>query len=958
MKRILCSLLLLVCTGWAQAQHYAELLQGLDSSTPFRQIQAIVNRYFDEMPVKDKEYKQWKRYEWMASRRLGRGGIVEDATWHKKAAMEERNQLLRQPQPDGVMATHGSWSPIGPTGTSNNDINVGRVVCMAFHPTDANTFYVGSASGGLWKTINGGSSYTALTDNLPAIAISSIVIHPTNPNTVYILTGDGNGSGRGHYIRHYGTGVYRSTDGGDTWSETGMLWDLSSITFGYKMLMHPSNSNVLLAGTSTGFWRSLNGGVTWERTFSSAQITDIEFKPGSASHVFASGYGNTFYYSTDTGRTWNSRNLPVTGVNRMEIGVSPASPNLIYFLCGPHVGDQGNYKGLYTINTASSYGSATITTRSTSPNILGYANDGVDDISQTWRNISIYVSPTDAQDIFTGGCFIWKSTNSGVTMTKSSGTIHADNHFILKHPLNNDLYSGCDGGLFKSTDGGTTWNSISRGMQITQFYRFDAAAQNSFRFICGAQDNSQMVRNGSNVYNIISCCDGMDNAMDYTNPDVMYMCTQEGAFSKSINGTTNNAAVTQPTAGADYWVTNLNIHTTANGTVFFGGTGGIRRSTDGGASWSNIGGSGKDGMAQGTSNDDRMYAAEGLIMRRSDNINAAAASVTWTNISGSGASYPSDPDIFITAIAVNPDNSNEVWITLCGFVSGQKVYRSTDAGATWTNMSAGLPNLPVHSIVFEDNDGNPGGAVYVGTELGVFYRNNNLGSWIPFSNYLPNAPVTDLKIYYGTSRYLYASTYGRGMWYTSPYSTCLTDLSLSATQEGHKYWEASNSIQTNASMAGNAGTEIFMKAGNFIQFNTGATFSASQGELKAWIGSCGSGGVPSMRNATLALGLQDPATFFNQVATPLETPVSSPELRYQNGSYIARFSSDGKGQCLADLRGADHETIGWWVKSVLPAGSYQVSIPALPGGKPFEVVIQGNGQRVKYRVQGASVVVE
>lgn len=960
MKRIIFLVTVILCSANADAQKYAELISGLDSSTPFRQIQTIVNRYFDSMPVKDKEYKQWKRYEWMASRRLGKGGLVEDATWRKREALEQRNTMLRQdqPQPNGVLATHGSWSPIGPTGTNNSDINVGRVVCMAFHPTDANTFYVGAASGGLWKTTNGGTSYTALTDNLPAIAISSIVVHPSSPNTVYILTGDGNGSGRSHYIRHYGTGVYKSTDGGITWSETGMMWDLSSITFGYKLMMHPNNPNVLLAGTSTGFWRSFNGGNTWERTFSSAQITDIEFKPGSASHVFASGYGNTFYYSTDTGRTWNSRNMPATSVNRMEIGVSPASPNLIYFLCGPHVGNQGNYKGLFTMTTTSSYGSATITTSSTSPNILGYANDGVDDISQTWRNISIYVSPTDALDIFTGGCFVWKSTNGGVTMTKSSGTIHADNHFILKHPQNNDLYSGCDGGLFKSTDGGTTWTSISRGMQITQFYRFDAAEANSFRFICGAQDNSQMVRNGSNVYNIISCCDGMDNAMDYTDPNIMYMCTQDGSFSKSINGTDNDAAVTQPTSGTDYWVTNVNMHTTANTTIFFGGAGGIRRSTNSGSTWSDIGGSGKDGMAQGTSNDDRMYAANGLTMRRSDNINAAAGSVTWTTISGSAPNYPSDPDIFITAIAVNPDNSNEVWITLCGFVDGQKVYRSTNAGADWTNMSDNLPNLPIHSIVFEDNDGSPGGAVYVGTELGVFYRNNNLSDWIPFSNYLPNAPVTDLKIYYGASRYLYASTYGRGMWYTSPYSTCLTDFSLSASQDGYKYWEASNSITSTGSMEGNVGTQIFMKAGNYVQFNPGATYSATVGEMKAWIGSCGSGGIPSMRNATAALGVEDPSAIFSQAAEAISEQISSPQLQYNVNGYTARFHSDGRQQTVVSLRGTDNETIGWFVKELLPEGNYQLRIPALPADKPFKVVIQGNSLRVKWRIRGGEVMVE
>jgi photosystem II stability/assembly factor-like uncharacterized protein len=932
------------------AQKYYDLLAGVQPGAPFSEVSNIVNRYYDTASTeKGSGYKQWKRYEWWAKRHLNETG--EYADWQQRLKKEIRNYT--PPVNTGgdevnTPSTHGLWSAYGPTAISGGIDNLGRVVCMAFHPTITATWFIGTPAGGLWKTTDNGASYVPLTDHFPGLGIASIVINPNTPNTMYVLTGDGNASHRGHYLREHGTGIYKSTDGGNTWAETAFLQDYSLATYGYKMMMHPNNTNTLLAATSTGFWRSFDGGNSWAQSASLAgtEITDFEFKPGSASLMYACGYSGNFYRSTDTGRTWSTVSIGASGANRMEIAVTPDNVNRVYVLAGPDLG-VGSFKGLFTSNNSGVSGSWS--TIRTTPNILGYSSTGNDDVSQTWRNISLYISPADENFMITGGCFIWKSTNGGSTIAWSSGSIHADNHFIVKHPLNSEIYSGCDGGLFRSTDNGTSWVDINDGLQITQFYRFDMSATNSGRLIAGAQDNSQMLRNGTFAFNVVTCCDGMDNAMDYTNDNIMYACTQNGALSKSTDGINFSAPITQPTAGGDYWVTNINIHTTTNTTLFFGGNPNIYRSTNSGSSWTNIGSSGQDYMAQGTSNPDRMYAADGLAIQLSSNVNAAIP--TWSTISG-GANYPTGANMFITGMAVNPDNSFEMWITCSGYNGGQKVYRTTDGGANWQNMSGSLPNIPVHCIVFEDNNSAPAGALYIGTEMGVFYRDNTMGNWVPYGNYLPNSPVTDLKIFYGATRYLYASTFGRGIWRTTTYTGCQATYNITWTLEGYKYYEVSDVITSTSTLSGGNGTEAYFKAGNYVQMNPGFQANASSGFFKAYIGPCGSGGIPANRVATEILNISDAKKYFAQELD--YKPVIEGETKINplaEGGYQVNFVLSSPSKVHVYFRNETGERMAFFVDHILKPGTYKMNIPTVRPNQKIWLGVEAGGKRVETAIQ-------
>lgn len=441
-------ILLLINVNDATAQKFSEPLKNLPKDLPFHRVQQIINNYYDTTSKeRGSDYKQWKRYEWWAERHIGEDGKVQDPFTRNAEALQ--NESLTN---SITAATHGAWVPVGPTSISNNEVELGRVVCIAFHPTIATTFYVGPPAGGLWKTTNGGSSYVPLTDHLPGLGVASILIHPTVPNIIFILTGDGNNSLSGHYLRESGTGFYKSYDGGITWSETDLNWAYSAGVCGYKLLMHPTNPSIVYAATSNGVWRSSDGGINWLQRLAGPEITDIELDNNDNTNIYATGYSNKFYYSTNSGVNWDSIIINTQGyTDRMEIAVSPNAPDNVYLLAGK-TNFNGTYNGVWRSQSNGIAGSWSRIHNT--PNILGYADDGSDNSSQTWRNISLYVSPLNANFIYTGGSFIWKSTSGGTSFSKSSGTIHADNHFIVKHPMNNDLYSGCDGGLYKSTDGG------------------------------------------------------------------------------------------------------------------------------------------------------------------------------------------------------------------------------------------------------------------------------------------------------------------------------------------------------------------------------------------------------------------------------------------------------------------------------------------------------------------------
>ena len=860
-----CTALLLVCFAWviqSQAQDYMSVIKSIPAGTKFEEVSGTVDGFFRNNP-EAKGRKQWERWKWYAERHLDVDGQVGNITKNNMEALNRMNistsRFGSTTRTEGVETLNGSWSPVGPFSIAAPASNyLGRVNCVAFHPSDANTLFAGTPGGGLWKTTNGGTSWTPLTDGLPSSGISGIAIQSNNPNVMYVLTGDGNGGNQwGYYVKERGCGVYKSTDGGVTWLATGLSWNQSDMRYGYKLLLHPTNSNVLVAATSNGIYRTTNGGTSWSQEIS-GEFQDIEFKANDASKLCATRYGvASLYVSTDTGNTWVAKAYPgAGGITRGEVEVSDANPALAWVLLGPQ--GTGTIRGFYSYN----WSTEVFTLITNTPNLFSGSAAGGDDGGFPWWAIGLWVSPTNANNMLMGGVIGRRSTTGGSTWFADNDILHADAHGYFTNPLTNSVYAVNDGGIFRSTNSGDTWTNITSNMQITQYYRMSGIDSDSDYLLAGAQDNGHHLRttNTTTFNHVITCCDGMDNGINYTTPSIMYGFTQYGGLNKSINSGTSFFGI-YPTLAAggsnEAWVTPFLIHTTTPTTLFYASINGLLRHTASGEpnnAWVNLGGGGgQAAFAMGTSSTDRGYVASNSTLRRTDNLSNAAP--TWTIKSGNPG-WPSTAGTQITSIEVNPDNSLEVWVTFSGYNAATKVIRSTDGGDNWTNMTGNLPNVPVHMIKFEDNNGAPGGAVYIGTDIGVFYRDNTTINWIQYGNGLPRTMITDLEVN-ETAGVITVSTYGRGFWRSPLYSPCVPSLTLASAISGSQYHQASSTVTVTGDITGGAGTEVFLKGGSYVLFNPGFEIKAGN-EMKAYIGPCAND-LPVMKpNTSPADSLKTP----------------------------------------------------------------------------------------------------
>ncbi len=745
-------LIISILTVKSNAQEYSRLME--QQNTNFYDIQSSFNKFWDGKSVeKGKGWKQFKRWEYFMEPRVYPTGKITNPG----LVFEEHRKFIDKYSSSKKSTNNkaANWTPMGPTNWAVQGWNpgIGRINAITVDPNNTSIIYVGTPAGGCWKSTNGGTTWSPLTDDMATLGVSGIAVDPNNSNTIYIATGDGDGNDT------YSIGVMKSVDGGNSWSNTGLNWLTTQSRVMRRILIDPSNSKTLIVATSNGLYKTTDAGSNWTSILGGS-IRDVEFKTDDPNTIFACS-SNQFYKSTNGGTSFTTilNGTPSSNVGRLSIATTPHDANYVYLLASD-AGD-ASFSGLYRSTDAGT----SFSLRSNSPNVFGYNTNGLDAGGQSWYDMALAVSPTNKNEVYTGGINVWKSTNGGTTLnclskwnwpSGSYEYVHADIHTLDFY--GNTLFSGSDGGIFKSINSGATFTDLTSGLQNSQFYRLSTSQVDAGILLCGAQDNgSFMLKN--NIWTHVTGADGMECIVDYANPNNMYVSSQNGKLYKSTNGGGSFSVITNSIGLEGAWVSPY-AQDPANPNTILLGYHDIWKTTDGGNTWNSItsfaGSNDLKSLVIAPSDNNRIYTATNSVLYKSIN-----GGTSWTNIT-SGL-----PNNAITYLSVHNTNPNTVWVSLSGFTGGEKVYKTTDGGSTWINLSGNLPNLPINCITYEYGSAN---GVYIGTDIGIYYKNDNMPLWQPYMDGLPNVMVYELEIQYATNK-LRAATYGRGIWESDLYVT-------------------------------------------------------------------------------------------------------------------------------------------------------------------------------------------
>ena len=737
---------LIFAYSFSYAQRWMEndYLNAKDSSHPsYFEIKDAFDRYWeDKEDKKGKGYKPFARWIYNWKSLIDENGYPIDYL-QEFDKYDKIKQQLRT-----TSSFNGNWQPLGPFASPpGSGRGIGRLNIVAVDPTDSNIVWVGSPSGGLWKSEDGARTWKNMNDDWPVLGVSDIAINPLNPKTIIVGSGDpGNQD-------NYSIGVMKTTDGGETWRRV-HKFEYSLLFTTSRLKYHPTDTNILILTTKRGVFKSIDGGEFFGPRIPAVHFRDIEWHPTDPNIVYITTTNGKVYRSTNKGDTYKivSSGLPSDG-RRVELSVSPASPNSLYALVAA---SDGGLRGVYkSTNMGDNW-----TLLADSPDIVS---------GQGHYNLTIAVHPVDTTLIYAGGVPLYKSTNGGQnwtsarTMDSAQGFIHVDQHYLLWDPHNsNKLYVCNDGGLYIKYEG-KGWNDFNTGLQITQYYKMAHSQGDTTKYIGGAQDNGTHFHAANNPLSTtqwahVTGGDGMDNFMDPNNDDQYWTSSQNGNINYTVNGGSSFRSY-RPSGETGAWVTPFTVNTNRTPYVFYAGYRNLwKREVKDGSSFTQIstgiGTTGNEITTVSLSESDSLM----ILISTGDKIHVTMNDGnTWSDITND---LPTNANL-VSGIQVHPTNKDTIYVTLAGVIDGDKVFRTYDRGKNWENISGTIPNFPVRNLIYEKGSTEDG--IYVGTDIGVFYRNNTMSDWEPFNFGLPNVSVRDFEILDST-RKLRIATYGRGIW--------------------------------------------------------------------------------------------------------------------------------------------------------------------------------------------------
>ena len=692
---------------------------------------------------------------------------------------------------------------IGPAFTS------GRVVGFAVDPTNSTRYYVAVASGGVWKTTNAGVTWTPIFDNEGSYSIGAIAIDPKNPLTVWVGTGENNSQ----RSVSYGNGLYKSDDGGRTWRNVGLR---TSEHIG-RIAIDPKDSHIVYvaaqgplwgAGGERGLFKTTDGGRTWKNVLNISEntgVTDVVIDPNDPNTLYCASYQrrrhmwtlinggpeSALYKSTDAGATWNKlrAGLPTVDLGRIGLAISPVDSNVIYA----------------TVEAADRRGGVF---RSSDRGGSWERRNEMDATAMYYARI--VADPKEVDRIYIMNVFLMVSDDGGRTIRRlGERNKHVDNHDIWIEPSNTDHYLvGCDGGIYESFDRGATWD-FKQNLPVAQFY--DVTADNSkpfYNVYGGTQDNFSFggparTRSASGITNadwfVTAGGDGFRSQVDPEDPNTIYSESQNGGLVRSDKRTGERLSIQpQPGNGDDplrwNWDAPFIISPHSHTRIYFAADK-LFRSDDRGDSWQVISGQlsrdldrdklpvmgkiwGVDAVAKNASTAFFGNAStvaesqkkEGLIYVGTDD---GLVQVTedggknWRKID----KFPGVGDMaYVSRIITSNHDANTAYASFDNHQNNDfKPYllKTTDAGRTWTSLSANLPkNGPVLAIA-EDHV-NPN-LLFAGTEFGLWFSVDGGQKWIQLKGGMPTIAVRDLAIQKREND-LIVGTFGRGIYILDDYT--------------------------------------------------------------------------------------------------------------------------------------------------------------------------------------------
>jgi photosystem II stability/assembly factor-like uncharacterized protein len=663
----------------------------------------------------------------------------------------------------------------------------GRISDIEWNPSDINVLYAGAATGGVFKSTDGGLTWLPVADDVANLNVGDLAVDPLNPETVWLGTGEPNG-GHNNFA---GGGVYRSTNGGATWDFMGLG---ETVSIG-RIVVDPTNSQrVFVAAQGSyfgpnperGIYRTTNGGTSWQRVLfvsDSTAATDIAIDPSNPNRLIAAMWervrrpnGGTHLFGA-TSRIWRSENggdtwLPLGVANglpdalqqrigRIGLALCANDPDIAYAI----ITDGLNPIGLWrTTDFGTSWEN-----RDTDSTIA----DGA--ASFSWYFSQVRVAPDNCNRVYAMDVTFFRSDDGGATFPVAYGPgdyplLHVDHHALAFHPANPDfIFEGNDGGINYSSDRGTTWNKVAR-LPVTQFYEINIDPSDPARLYGGTQDNGTLRTTTGNTddWEPIFGGDGMYVNVDPRDSDIIYAEAQFGVLGKTLDGGVT-WRLARPPAQSDRrnWSTPVEIDP-LNPNVIYYGSQRLWRSADSTASWSAVSGDLTDwvpGAVLGTITTIGVSPVDStLVWVGTDDGNVwrgvrqPSGTFTWFDMTAANL-----PKRWLTRVVPHPTDPQSAWVTFNGLKWREReghIFATNDGGATWTDVSGNLPEIPINALAVYP--ANPP-VLFVGTDLGAYFSLDSGANWEYLSSDLPLVSVYDLVIH-PVGHYLAIGTHGRSMY--------------------------------------------------------------------------------------------------------------------------------------------------------------------------------------------------